>query len=316
MESPLMFPSDSVAAIPVFNPADGTRTTGFRVFADESATFSRATWRAALERDLGASAILYASYETGFKSGGFFFSNDSQVYQPEHVGALTLGLKSRLFANRVQANVELFDWSYRDQQVSKIAVDSRGATNLRTENIGQATIRGVETDIEYAVLAGTRLFVTVQYLDAVYDSYSFLVPLSAGRPVSGCNLSTTSNGFLVDCAGRRSPYAPERTLALGGSHELALAGGARLVANARSRYQSQTLMGLDFLPEQHQDGYWIVDASLMLGTAGERYSVGVFGQNVTNSTVLSNTFVVPFSTFTVGALRPPRTLGARVSARF
>jgi iron complex outermembrane recepter protein len=59
------------------------------------------------------------------------------------VGAFTLGLKSRVFGYRLRANVELFDWRYRDQQVSKLSLDSRGVQNIRTENIGQASIRGV-----------------------------------------------------------------------------------------------------------------------------------------------------------------------------
>lgn len=313
MASPLVFPPDSLSAAPVFNPADGTLTTGFRIFADETATFSRATWRAAAEYDLAEPAFIYASYETGFKSGGFFASNDSQVYQPEHVGALTLGAKTRLFDNRLQANLELFHWSYKDQQVSKLSLDSRGVTNLRTENIGRATIRGIEAELEYLVSASTQLSATLHYLDAVYDSYGYV---TFGPPVTGCPVSPLGqNQFQVDCSGRRSPYAPEWTIALGADQAFALRGGASLIARARTRYQSETLVGLDFLPQQQQDGYWMVDASLTFGTAEDRYAIGVFGQNLTDRTVVSNTFVVPFSTFAVGVLRPPRTLGVRMSAR-
>ena len=314
--SPLVFPTNSVIATPVFNPLDGTTTTGFRVTADTAAIFSRVTWRAAVDYDVSDRAFLYSSYETGFKSGGFFFSSDSNVYQPEYVGAFTLGLKSRLFAQRLQANIELFDWRYRDQQVSRIGVDSRNVTSLRTGNIGRVTIRGVETDVEYAMAANTQFSANAQYLDATYASYAYSTPLSGGRPVSGCAVASTSSGFGVDCSGRRAPYAPEWTLALGAAQAFGFPGGARLVARTRTRYQSETLVGLDFLQQQQQAGYWLVDASLTLGTVANRYSVGVFGQNVTDQTIVSNTFVVPFSTFGVGVLRPPRTFGARVSAGF
>ena len=76
------------------------------------------------------------------------------------------------------------------------------------------------------------------------------------------------------------------------------------------------MMGLDFLPVQEQRSYWMLDASLGLNTAGDRYSISVFGQNLTDRTLISNSFVMPFSTFAVGALRPPRTIGLRVAARF
>jgi iron complex outermembrane receptor protein len=314
--APLVFPANSAMATPVFNPADGTTTTGSRIFADTAATFARTTWRAATEYNLTERALLYASYETGFKSGGFFFSSDSKVYQPEYVGAFTLGLKSRLFAHRLQANIELFDWRYRDQQISRISLDSRSVQSLRTENVGRATIRGVETDLEYALGADTQLSANVQYLDATYDSYAYATPISTGRPISGCDVAPTQSGFAVDCSGRQAPYAPEWTFALGAAQTFELPRGARLVARTRTRYQSETMAGLDFLQQQQQDGYWMVDASLTLATIRDRYSVGVFGQNVTDQTIVTNTFVVPFSTFAVGVLRPPRTFGVRVSAGF
>ncbi len=231
---------------------------------DETASFSRTTWRAALEHDLAEQALLYTSFETGFKSGGFFYSNDSQVYRPEYVEAFTLGLKSRLLDNRLQVNVELFDWQYDDQQISKLSVDSFGSTNLRTENIGQATIRGVEVGAEYLPFLNTQLSADVQHLDATYDSYKYLTPLMSGPPVSGCPFMQTPESFQVDCSGKRSPYAPEWTLALAVDHTFPLPSDASLVARTRAHYQSRTLMGLDFLPEQHQDGYWMVDVSLIV----------------------------------------------------
>jgi iron complex outermembrane recepter protein len=312
--APIPFPPDTYM-VSVPSP-DGTRLVEFLVLADESAKFSRTTWRSSLEYDVSDRALLYGSYETGFKSGGFFFTNDSPLYRPESIGALTVGLKSRLFDNRVQANVEVFDWRYHDQQVSKISVDSRGATNLRTENIGQAKNRGFETDIEYLPHANTHLSAEVQYLSAIYDSYTFH---TSQQPLSGCAVTTLKAtppaDFLVDCSGRRSPFAPVWTQAFEAAQVLPLES-ASLTIQTRARHQSETLTGVDFLPEQQQPGYWMVDASLTLSTADRRRSVSIFGQNLTDETVMSNTFVVPFSTFTVGVLRPPRTIGVRVSGRF
>ena len=314
--APLTFPEGSVTATPVFDPADGTLTTGFRMLSVDAARFTRTTWRASAEYDLTRQAFLYGSYETGFKSGGFFFSSDSQVYQPEDVAALTLGVKSRLFGYRLKANVELFDWSYSNQQVSRIAVDSRGITSLATENIGRATIRGGETDLEYLLFEDTQLSVELQYLDAVFDSYEYETPASAGPPVSGCVVTPVTGAFQVNCSGRRAPYAPEWTVCLGARQGFQLPSGATLAARIRARYQSATLAGLDFLPEQNQNAHWLLNASLTFADASDRYSVALFGHNLTDETVVTNTFVVPFSTFVVGALRPPRTFGIRTSIRY
>lgn len=311
---PLTFPVGSAAATPVSDPASGTLTVGSRISSRDSATYSRTTWRAAAEYDLTGESLLYSSYETGFKSGGFFFSDDADVFQPEHLGAFTLGLKNRFLAHRLQANVELFDWQYTNQQVSRIVFDSKSVQTLRTDNIGRATIRGVETDVEYLLFANTQLSANAQYLDAVENSYTYV---NAQQPLSGgCPFASSGTSYSVNCSGKQAPYAPRWTVGLGAAHSLDLANGARLLLNTRARYQSNALMGTDFLAQEEQRAYWMVDASLALNTAGDRYSVGVFGQNLADKTVLSNTWVMPLSTFTVGILRPPRTLGLRVGARF
>ena len=123
------------------------------------------------------------SYETGFKSGGFFFSSDSQVFQPEHLKAYTLGSKNRLLDDRLQVDVEAFHWRYDDQQISTITQDSRGVTNLGTRNVGDATMNGVEIETEWLVTDATRLRVGAQYLDATYDEFRYITPLSARAAV-------------------------------------------------------------------------------------------------------------------------------------
>ena len=315
---PLAFPPGSGTATPRFNPADGTTTTGFRIVANDSRTFGKSTWRSAVEYDLAERALLYASYQTGFKSGGFFFSNDADTYNPEYVKASTLGLKSRLFDDRVQANVELFDWRYHDQQISTIGLDSKGAMNLRTANVGQATIRGAEVTLEYMPFANTHLTTDVELLHAHYDSYVYR---NATNPsaTSGCIVTPPAagqTGFQVDCSGRRAPYAPVTTQSLRAEQVFPVPHGASIIAQARAHYQSKTLAGLDFLPQEQQPAYWMLDASLTLANIDTRHSISVFGQNLADRTVVSNTIVAPLTTFVVGELRPPRTVGIRLTSSF
>jgi iron complex outermembrane recepter protein len=171
-------------------------------------------------------------FETGFKSGGFFFSNDSQVFQPEEIEAFTLGSKNRLLDDRLQVDVEAFYWRYDDQQVSTIMRDSLGATNLGTRNVGNATMKGIEVETEWLVGDATRLSVDAQYLDATYDDFQYTVPGPA-PPLSGCAVTPAGSGFLVDCSGKRAPYAPEWTVNLAAEQAFSLANGGRLVAEGR-----------------------------------------------------------------------------------
>jgi iron complex outermembrane receptor protein len=297
-------------------PPDGTSQRGFRLLADETESFSNWTWRAALDWDLTEQNFLYASLETGFKSGGFFFSSDSQVFQPEHLKAYTLGSKNRLLDDRLQLDVEAFHWRYDDQQISTITQDSRGVTNLGTRNVGDATMNGVEVETDWLVTDATRLTLGAQYLDAVYDEFSYVTPPSAGPPLSGCAVSPGEDGFHVDCSGKRAPYAPEWTVNLGAEHTFLLHNGARIVAGARAHYQSETLTGVDFTPLEYQDGYVSLGASITYGSSNDQYYLTAFGNNLTDETVVANTFQPPFGSFVVGNLRPPRLYGVRLGAHF
>ena len=309
------YPEGGVQAPPVFNPLDGTVTTGFRLLADETESFSNWTWRAALDWDLTERNFLYASFETGFKSGGFFFSSDSQVFQPEHLKAYTLGSKNRLLDDRLRIDLEAFHWRYDDQQISTISQDSQGVTNLGTRNVGNATMNGVEVETDWLMTAATRLRVGAQYLDATYDQFRYVTPPGA-PPLSGCAVSPVTTGFQVDCSGKRAPYAPEWTFNVGAEHTFWLGDGAQVVAGGRVHYQSETLTGVDFTPLEYQDGYVSLSASVTYTTSDDKYYVTAFGNNLTDETVVANSFQPPFGFFVVGTLRPPRLYGLRLGARF
>jgi iron complex outermembrane recepter protein len=283
--------------------------------SDETASFSEWTWRAALDWDATDDNFLFVSYETGFKSGGFFFSNDSQVFQPEELEAFTLGSRNRLLGRRLQVDVEAFHWRYQDQQISMIMRDSRGATNLGTRNVGNATMQGLEVESGWLVTDATKISLGVQYLDATYDDFRYEVPGPA-PPLTGCAVSSNGANFQVDCSGNRAPYAPEWTFNLGAEHTVQLRNDGRIVAGARLRYQSEILTGLDFTPLEYQDDFVTLGASVTWTSRDDRYSVAAFGNNLTNETVVANSFQPPFGSFVVGTLRPPRTYGLRLGIHF
>ena len=309
------FPATQVTSPTPGPRPDGTTTVPSTFASDETASFSKWTWRAALDWDATNDNFLYASYETGFKSGGFFFSNDSQVFQPEELQAFTIGSRNRVLGGRLQVDAEVFYWSYDDQQVSTIMRDSRGATNLGTRNVGNATMRGIEVETGWLVTYATRVSLDAQYLDATYDDFRYDVPGPA-PPLTGCTVSPAGANFQVDCSGNRAPYAPEWTFNLGAEHTMWLGNDARIVASARLRYQSEMLTGLDFTPLEYQDAYVTLSASVTWTSRDNRYSVAAFGNNLTDETVVANSFQPPFGTFVVGTLRPPRTYGLRVGTRF
>ena len=287
-----------------------------QITPDKRASFEKLNYRLAVDWDVTPDNLLYASYETGFKSGGFFFSADEGVFRPETIKALTIGSKNRFMSNRLQMNLEAFWWKYKDQQISHLSQDSARNVIFGTENAGNATFKGVEAEVRFLATPNTLLSMDVQYLDAKYDNFVYNVP-NQGPPLTGCNqVGVPTSVITLDCSGFRPPNAPKWTINLGAQQTIPLANGGKFVLNGRAHYQSDTLTGLEFLPAEMQPSYWMLDAAVTYAAPDDRFFVTGFVNNATNTTVIANTFPPPLATFVVGSLRPPRTYGVRAGVRF
>lgn len=290
--------------------------TATPIIGNRRASFERTTYRVGLDWDVTPDNLLYASYETGFKSGGFFFSADSGIFTPEKIKAFTLGSKNRFLDNRLQLNLEAFHWKYTDQQISHLGQDSAGNIIFPTENVGAATFKGAEVETKFLLTENTLLTADLQYLDAKYNDFLYNVP-NQGPPLTGCTrVGVPTTVITLDCSGFRPPNAPKWTINLGAQQTIPLGNGGKVVLNGRSHYQSRTLTGLEFLPIESQDGYWMLDASVTYAAPDDRFFVTGFINNATDETVIGNTFPPPLSRFVVGSLRPPQTYGVRAGVRF
>jgi iron complex outermembrane recepter protein len=292
------------------------------------ASFNKTTWRAGVEYDVADRSLLYASVETGFKSGGFFFTTDNPVYDPETIQAWTVGSKNRFFDNRLQLNVELFYWKYKGQQVSSVSRDSGGNVVFATRNIGASTNKGLEIEAIAKPGRNTQVSMNLQYLDARYDSFVYTTPnnspqvpglLTLAPPTANCpfNLGTPTTVYIQDCSGRRPVNAPEWVASFGVQQTVPL-GDWKLVLNASTRLQSDVITGLEYLPAQTQDGYTNSDASITLAQADDRYFVTAYVNNIENNDIIGNSFPNPFggAALLAGSLRPPRTYGIRAGVKF
>ena len=294
----------------------------------KSQSFERFTWRAGFEWDILDRSLLYGTFEKGFKSGGFFFSSDNPVYQPEKIDAWTLGMKNRFLDNRLQVNIEAFWWKYQDQQVSSVARDSAGNVIFATRNVGQSSNKGIEIETMALVTPTTQLSGTVQYLDAKYDSFVFATPnfspqvpglLTSIPPLANCPavLGTPTTNYIQNCSGKTPPNAPKWVVSLGAQQTIPL-GAWKLVLNANTRYQSRTITGLEYLASEVQEGFWQSDAAVTLADIDDKYFVTAFVNNIENNDTVGAAFPDPYggAGLVSASMRPPRTFGVRAGLKF
>jgi iron complex outermembrane recepter protein len=283
-----------------------------------SNSWKETTWRGGVEYDVTPASLLYATVETGFKAGGFFFSHDAPVYQPEKITAYSVGSKNRLLDNRLQLNAEVYYWLYKGQQISEIGQDSTGTVIFPTSNVGKSTLKGVELEGQYLITATTLFMADLELLDARYNDYVYTAPNFGVPPTTACPYTTLAGGkYQINCSGQIPPQSPKRSFNFGLQQTFPI-GNSSIVADARTHYQSATLTGLEFAAIEMQGSYWMSDATLGYHAPKDRWDVTGYVNNISNRTVIQGTFPHPLAGFSLEAatLRPPRTYGVRLGVKF
>jgi iron complex outermembrane receptor protein len=147
---------------------------------------------------------VYARVASAYKSGGFnprTIDPDlfTQPFDEEDVLSYELGLKSEWLDRRLRLNAAAFYTDFEDMQVSQFRAGQLGATSV-TVNAGEATIAGVEIDLQAVLAEGLFLNVSYGYLDSDIDEYLF----------------TNSQGITADLADEASmSLAPENSASIG-----------------------------------------------------------------------------------------------------
>lgn len=294
-------------------------------------TFSDTTWKAGVEYDLTPENMLFFTASTGFKAGGF---NQTvaplATYEPEKLRAYELGSRNRFLEGRLQLNVELFSWDYKDNQIAHVIFDPLGNINLVTQNAGQATIRGANFDLQAALSANDRLRAFVEYNDASYDTFTYDTVFSIfGTPLfnpasTGCPVGAPFPGSLfgtqlitVNCSGFSLPRAPKWAASVGYEHTFNFSGGSAINAALSGQYSSERYTGFEFVGSQLADASQTYDVDLTYLSSNGKWSLGAFVHNVGNEPVYTGGSVQGFAPPLVYAtIGPPRTYGVRARYTF
>ena len=248
------------------------------------------TPRASISFKPNANHNIYLSYSRGFKGGGFDPRGQSSqapsqapqdvydfmAFDPERVESYELGWKASVFDRRLQFATAIFDAEYKDVQVPGSAgCVIRGISTFCgiTTNAGKARFRGVEFEGNLRVAeglanAGDRLNFagTLGYLDAKY--LEFITNIAGLGPVDVARERKIQN-------------TPKWTMSGSVDYDTPL-GSGRLNANANLSYRSKSQQFELATPGLDQKGFALLDANLVWRSAGNRFTVGLHGKNLTD----------------------------------
>ncbi|WP_343615040.1 TonB-dependent receptor [Novosphingobium sp.] len=311
---PFAFPPQGVPAAPL--GTSGAIVTRTDSSYNSQLTNQRVTWRGAVEYDLTRHSLLYASVETGYRSGGFAAAVGHTTYQPETITAYTLGSKNRFFGNRLQLNIEGFLWNYHNQQVNHVGLDSNGSNANFTDNIGSSKIYGVEVETQALVTKNTLLSADIQYLHARNDSFVYTTGASAA-PVTGCPYTLSGPVYVINCSGFAANNAPRWTMNLGAQQTIPV-GDYKVVMGVDTQYKSGRFINFSYVSDGggYVDHSWQTNAQISFGPANGRWSAAAFVRNIEDNRVPTFQSPAPLINLTVVGTTPPRTFGGRVSVKF
>lgn len=267
---------------------------------------------------LSADAMVYARYSQGFKSGGFNgranSATEATEYQPETADTFEVGAKTTFWDRRFRLNAAAFLTKYEDFQARVAGLDTDPVTGLPAPvlsvlNAGQLDIFGFELESVLVPVQGLTLDAQLGFLDADYKEFN----------------DTRFTNFNGSRAFQDPAFSPKWTLRMGGQYEWLLQGGSALVIGGSAKYRSEMALAVDNtlansdvkLASMYQDSYWLYDARVVWSDSSDRYSIGLYGQNLSDE--VYKTDAQEFSS--IGNIRTayfgaPRTWMVKFTAKY
>jgi len=269
-----------------------------------SKSYHRFDYKAGIDYDIAPHILVYAAIQTGFQPGTFnTFANPGSTdgkadpVAPAKLTAYTAGFKSRLLDGKLQFNSEFFYYDYKG-----LFATAYNAFLSQTQafNAKKTQIYGNQTDIVIKPSSQDQINFSLGYLHARYKSFTL--------PDGSANFD-----------GNQLQFAPNWTISGGYYHDFDLPTGY-IRASATSRYESKFYADYAHTPGTRQKPYAKVDASITYYDNGGRWSLGLWGKNLTNIPVIAaagsgSSFPANPNAGTA-YLEDPRTYGVRATLKF
>jgi iron complex outermembrane receptor protein len=186
--------------------------------------------------------------------------------------------------------------------------------NFTTEmrNAAQVEAKGVELETSWRITPAFTLDTAVAWLDSEFTEFLGPNPLNA----AGYTSTGTANALLEDLSGNRTRMSPEWSVNIHPSYEFDLANGGVLTLAANGVYKSRQYHTEFNDPRLASDDYTLVDANILFTSPDERYTLNLWGKNLTDEFVWAGSYAVASTRTIGGTVLPPRTYGVTAGVRF
>ena len=260
---------------------------------------TKPTYHLGLDWTWASNKLLYAKYDTGYKSGGFNSNGSapSVAYGPETVDSIELGSKNRFLDNHLQVNADAFYQDYKGYQASQFTPALGGGPGI--QNAGSAKISGVEFEVLYRSDVLGKISVNSTVMHTRFDDFIALDSTSTPHQIGGDKL----------------PNAPELTANIAWEKDFDAFNGT-LTPRADIKTSSSYFYSFFNTLDTEQGAYTTANAALTFSPHNAKWSIQAFVHNLTDEVVLANAQRNYNSNLNTYQFQPPRTYGVKLSAHF
>lgn len=274
--------------------------------ASQSTSWSKPTWRMAVDHQFTQDIMGYISDDRGFKSGVYnLLSYATSPVSPETLDAYQLGIKSELAEHRVRLNAAVFYYNFKNIQVQEI---SAGTINL--VNAAAAKMKGMDVDFAFLPIDSFTVRGGFELMNGRYTDFRnapFLSPTlsPSGSPVGG---NTQSVG---DATGFDTVRTPKGTANISSTYRWPVSRG-----NLKSVLSYYHNSGFAWDPDNRlrQSSYDVLNASIDWSAASNAWGVRIWGNNLTDTRYC--VYETEQTLLDSCAPAPPRTYGVTLSAHY
>jgi len=278
---------------------------------DEDRSESSFTPSLNVQWDMNEDTMLYASFTTGFKAGGFSARGNntgSFEFEEEEVDSYEIGAKTSFADGAAELNISYYYTEYENLQISQFD----GTLGFNVGNAKETVIQGVELDGRWLMSEGLTLSYAASYLDFEYKDFSngncFAGQTPDGDVINGVQ--------LCDYTGKSGQYTPKKTFNVSLDYVYPLTGTLELHSTVDAQYIDKQDIDPNLDPRNKIDGYTVVNARLALNA--DDWSVAIVGKNLTDRERLTYATKVPLAPAGTiyGFVKSPRTVAIEGKYRF
>jgi iron complex outermembrane receptor protein len=260
---------------------------------------NRPTYHAGVDWTALPGTLVYAKYDTGYKSGGFNSNGSSPPvpYGPEVLKTVEVGTKNTLLDRHLQINLDVFHSDYSGYQASQTSAVLQGSGVF---NVGSARINGSEAQVNYLVDQIGTFNLNATYLSTQFG-HNIIVADGAGAP--------------QQIGAHQLPNAPPWVFDAGFEHTFDFEWGS-VTGRIDGKYSSHYYFSVFNQADTRSGSYFLGNLSATYVPPVGNWKVELYVRNFTDAAVLSYAARNYVSYYDTYEYAPPMTMGARLNYKF